>query len=469
MRVLLVEPDCPNVNKFVPQYSILAPPLGLESIAAYINDIAVVKIIDKRIEARNSKEFKKIIEDFKPDYVGISCKFSSQIYNVYKIADIVKSYNIKTVVGGWHPTLVPDETLEYHSIDFIVRGEGEKTFRELIKKNNPIGILGLSFKQNGKIIHNLDRELIDFKKTLIPTRYYRSKIAKKKYNYFALPVDCIETSRGCPYSCNFCCIHHFFRKKYRQRTIKSIIKELKSKEIKNRASLIFIVDDNFMVNKKFVMEFCDAIIKNRINKYFMTQARVDMIVKYPEVFKKMADAGFIHLFLGFESFSNRTLEKLNKQIKFAEIQSALKILHAIGYFVQGNIILGANIEDKKEDLESSIKIAKSLDIDLPTFSLLTPFPGTKVMEQVLKDNLLFTKDWSKFNWSDPVIKYPHLSSEELKYYLSKAYKETLFSKNPWQGIERVLKMHGFKFHFTRLVNISLLRRIPDMIKDLLVR
>lgn len=466
LRILLIKPSYSNVYRWGPQTDIITPPLGLEYIAAYIKDIADVRIIDNRLETVNLKVIEKAIEQFQPDYVGISWNYSSQIDITRRIARIAKTHGCRTVVGGWHPTLVPRETLEFHSIDIVVRGEGEISFRELIQNNSPIGIPGLSYKQDGKQIHNPDIELMNLKHVRPPARHFRSVAAKTTYNFFGIPVDCIETSRGCPYSCNFCCIHHFYRSKYRQHAIHDIIKELHSSEIRNRARLIYIIDDNFVVDHKFVMELCNAIIQSRINKYFMTQVRVDMIVNHPEVFEKMADAGFIYLFLGLESFSDETLEKLNKQIKFNQIKSALKILHDLGFIVHGNIILGANLEDTKQDLESTIEIAKNLDVDLLTYSLLTPFPGTKLWEQVLSEDLLVTRDWNEFNWSNPVIKYPHLSADDLRYYLTKAYKETMSFNRPWQGIRRLVQTRGLKFNMLRIDPIGIFKIFFQMMKNL---
>ncbi len=466
LRVLLIKPSNSNVYRWGPQTDIITPPLGLEYIAAYIKDIADVRIIDHRLESVNLKDIEKAIEQFQPSYVGISWNFSSQIDITHRIANIAKTLGCRTVVGGWHPTLVPSEALEFPSIDIVVRGEGEITFGELIKNNSPNGVLGLSYKKDGKQMHNPDRELMNLKHIRFPARHFRSRAAKKTYNFFGIPVDCIETSRGCPYSCNFCCIHHFHREKYRQHAIRNIIKELHSNEIRNRASLIYIIDDNFVVNPKFVMELCDAIIKSRINKYFMTQARVDTIVNHPEVFEKMAEAGFIYLFLGLESFSDETLEKLNKQIEFKQIKSALKILHDLGFIVHGNIILGANLEDTKQDIESTIEIAKDMDVDLLTYSLLTPFPGTKLWEQVLSEDLFLTRDWHEFNWSKPIIKYPHLSSDELSNFLSKAYKETMSFSRPWQGLRRLVNIRGLKFNLLRIDPIDIFKMYFKMLSNL---
>ena len=428
-------------------------------------DIADVRIIDNRLNTVNLKVIEKTIEEFQPDYVGISCNYTSQIYIARRIASIAKIHGSRTVIGGWHPTLAAVETLKFQSVDIVVRGEGENTFRELIQNNSPIGIPGLSYKQDGRQIHNPDRELRNLNHTRLPARQFRSAIARATYNFFGFPADCIETSRGCPYSCNFCSIHHFYKNTYRRRKIKDIIRELNSNEIKNRVHLIFIIDDNFFVDPNFVMKLCDAIINNGINKYFMAQVRVDTIVNHPEVYKKMADAGFFYLFLGLESFSDKTLEKLNKRLKFKEIKSALRILHDLGYIIQGNIIIGATLEDTRRDIESTIEIAKSLDIDLLSFSLLTPFPGTKLMEKILSENRLLSKNWNDFNLSVPVIKYPHLSSEDLTYYLKKAYKEANSLKKPLQGIIRLLRTRRLKFHISRISPFDIFKLIPKMTKN----
>ncbi|MCK4481204.1 MAG: B12-binding domain-containing radical SAM protein [Candidatus Lokiarchaeota archaeon] len=466
MRVLLVKPDNPNVYKHGPQASIVYPPLGLEYIAANIDDIADVRIIDRRTKSLSLNIFGKIIEQFQPDYVGISVNYSSQIYVSHRIAGIAKTYGSRTVVGGWHPTLVPSETLEFKSFDIVVRGEGEITMRELIQSDSPIGVAGLSYKRNGKQIHNPDRELMDLKHIQSPNRQFRSASAKKTYNFFGFPVDSIETGRGCPFTCNFCCIPYFYKKTYRRRANQDIINELQSFEIKKRSSFVFIVDDNFIVDRKSVVELCDAIIRNSIKKYFITQARVDTIVKYPKIFEKMADAGFFYLFLGLESFSDQTLEKLNKRIKFRQIKLAIKILHDLGYIIQGNIILGANIEDTKQDLESTIEIARSLEIDVPTFSLMTPFPGTKLMEQALREDLLLTKDWKDYNWSVPVLKYQNLSSDDLSYYLTKANEELLSFKKAMSGITRFIRSRGLSYHTSRISPVDIFNVIFQILKNL---
>ncbi|NVM53521.1 MAG: radical SAM protein [Candidatus Helarchaeota archaeon] len=453
MRVLLVMPDYPKTYRYGPHTDITFPPLGLECIAAQVQDIAETKIIDNRLI--NLTRIKEEIEQFQPNYVGLSCTYSIQIYHVNSIAKIAKENGATTVVGGWHPSLLPHETLAFPWIDMVVRSEGDLTFRELIQKNGPIGVKGLSYRNNGSVIHNPDRELADLNQFPLPARNLRSQEANSRYKFFGLATDCIETSKGCPFKCTFCAIHNFYRHKYRYRSISHIMKELR--QIRKKRRYIYIIDDNFVVNPKHVKGLCDAIIRERLNMFFMTNARVDMVTKRPDVFKRMAKAGFIFLLLGLESFSDKSLQNLNKQFRFQEIKDAIKILHNLGFIIQGNIILGANFDDTEQDLESTIEIAKFLDLDMPTFSLLTPYPKTELMEEVQEKDLLLTKDWRKFNWFTPTMKYQHLTSDQLQKYLDKAYAEVPFFKNPIPRFGRMLKTRGLPFFLSRVCNFPTLK------------
>ena len=467
LRVLLISPYYSYDSTLGPHDSIVLPPLGLEIIASHISDLAEVRIVDNRLHKMDSKKIEKIMSKFNPHYVGISCNYTSQIYIVYKLASIAKAQGSQVVVGGWHPTVTVNETLSHRSIDIVVRGEGELTFRELIQMKDPANVKGLSYKKRSKIIHNPDRPFQDIKYLELPSRKLRSFNARNTYNYLGFPIDCIETSRGCPYSCDFCSIHNFYKGAYRHREISEIINEIKSKEVMNHSGFIFITDDNFMVNKKYVMELCSAIISNKIIKYFIAQVRVDSVVNHPDVFKKMAEAGFVYLFLGIESFSDKTLKKRNKQLEFKQIKKAIKLLHNWGYIIHGNIIIGADLDDTADDLESTIKIAKNIDIDIPSFSLLTPFPGTELMEIVKKRNLLSNRDWHSYNWSVPVINYPNLTFNDLKYYLKMAYHEVSAFSHAIRIFKAMIKVHGLKFHMFRLGSPPIIKGIPSMIKTIL--
>ncbi|MBD3196482.1 MAG: hypothetical protein GF317_15590, partial [Candidatus Lokiarchaeota archaeon] len=169
------------MSKKGPERSIILPPLGLEILATNISDIAEVKIFDNLLYEGTLAEISKIISNFNPNYVGISCCYTFQISHAIKIARLAKEFDTTTVLGGWHPTLAPNETINYPSVDIIVHGEGELTFRALIKKQSPFGVKGLSYKQNGAVINNEKRELMDLTNMRITDRTLRSQNRKHYY------------------------------------------------------------------------------------------------------------------------------------------------------------------------------------------------------------------------------------------------------------------------------------------------
>ncbi|GAH62163.1 unnamed protein product, partial [marine sediment metagenome] len=183
-------------------YDSAFPPLALEYIAAYVEDLAKVKILDSKAANLDFFQVKKRIEKFKPDLVGLTVPVTSAIDNVLEYAKIAKLYGATIVIGGWHPTLAVEQTLSSPWVDILVRGEGEFTFRELIKKGSPESVNGLSYKINGKMIHNPDRQFLkNLNELKLPSRHL---VEKYKYKIFNMNCDAIETSRGCPQACKFC-------------------------------------------------------------------------------------------------------------------------------------------------------------------------------------------------------------------------------------------------------------------------
>ncbi len=463
LRVLLVMPDYPKNFRYGPKTQITLSPLGLEYIAAHIQDIAETRIFDNR--PSNLKQLEQEIKNFKPDYVGISVNFTFQIYHANAIAKIAKDNGSITIMGGWHPTLAPENTLSFPWVDIVIRSEGELTFRELLQKNDPQGVKGLSYKRNGKIIHNPARELADLSHLRLPARHLSLQERRRKYKFFGIPMEAMETSRGCPFHCKFCCIHNFYQHKYRHRSTPHIMQELH--QLETMCNFIYIIDDNFMVNPQHVEQLCDEIIKQRVNLLFMTTARVDMASKHREIFEKMAKAGFISLYLGIESYSDKSLKNLNKQFQFQEIKSAVKILHDLGFLLQGNVILGANLDDTVQDLESSLEISKSLDIDLLSFSFLIPYPGTELTAEMENQGLLLSKDWRKYNWFTPLIKYPHLTSEQLLEYLERGYTEIPLFRNPLQKLLRLARARGLSFILPRICNMTTFKSTFSGIRNII--
>ncbi len=432
------------------------PALGLEYLAANILDLAKVKIINAKVRNLNLKEVMKEINDFKPDVVGISCCFTLGINIALRIAKESKKRGYSTVLGGWHPTFAHSEILKYSFIDVIVRGEGEITFRELIENKDLEGIEGISYKNNGTIINNPDRPQIKNLNNLpFPARQLRNK--KSYFQIFQMPIDVIETSRGCPFKCTFCNIHLFHRGTYRTKDTERVIQELKIISSQKKRKDVVIVDDNFTANMKQVEEICDQIIAEGIKLDLTCQSRIDVITKNPNVIKKMAKAGFWLFFLGIESFNQKSLKNIQKKIQFRDIVEAIKILHDNNILIIGSLLVGSKLDEDEKDIDSMIKIVKKLRIDFPLYSIMTPLPGTKFRDILIEKDYLISSNWSEYNFTTAVNRLNKLSKEKLDSLLFKAYYYGYFKRGWRDTIKKVIKRKGIKYLLNSRKGLSIIK------------
>lgn len=448
-KILLIKPNYRTIGW--DYLNMDFPPINLSYIASYLIDLDVdVEILDTKVRNLSSKQIKKKIEKFNPDIVGISVFVSAALKISIDVAKIVKEVNLNCFVifGGRHPTFEPNSTLNINEVDILVRGEGELTFREFVIKGTPEGVEGMSYKSNGKIIHNPDRPLIkDFENIRYPARELTKK---NKYKMFTVRLETVETSRGCPYSCKFCTTHVFNNQLWRARPIEKIITELKLISQNRKITDIFFVDDNLTANTKRIENLCDRIIeckqKKEINDFkFFAQIRVDSIVKAPQMVKKMAQAGFWVVFIGIESINEESLKETRKGFEFKKVVEALKILHKNNLIVLGNLIIGLDLYETEEDVVKEIKYMKNVDVDLVSFVILTPFPGSVVMEELDQQGLIVSKEWSNYTVFYPVIKTHQLSSKQLYDLLYYSYRELKYVNNLKASGKRLLKTRGLLF------------------------
>ena len=459
-RILLIKPNSRSINSNIHHARFDAPPLSLTYIASYLADLNVnVEIIDAKVKNLSFTQIRKKIEKFRPDLVGISVFLSLTINICYDIAKIVKNVNPNCLIvfGGRHPTAIPDETLDINEVDIVVRGEGELTFRELIIKGSPENIKGISYKSNGKIINNPDRELI---KDLDKIRYpARSLTQNNKYKMFSMRFETIQTSRGCPYSCKFCYTPIFNKGLWRPRSVENIISELKMISQNRKITDIFFIDDNFTDNTKRIESLCERIIqskkKKEINDFkFIAQIRVDSVVKSPRMVEKMAKAGFFAVFIGIESANEEVLKDIRKGFSFKTVLKAIKTLHEQNLIIIGNVIIGINLNSTEKELIREIDFMKKLDIDGLNFTILIPFPGTPILKELEKKNLVMTKDWSKYTFLNPVIKTYQLSPKKLQKILFYSFKRYVYLKKGVNSFLRLIKTRGLLYIFNPIRSIS---------------
>ena len=471
-RILLIKPNYRTTGW--DYYNMEFPPINLTYLASYLTDLNVeVEILDTKVRNLSYNQIRKKIEKFNPDIVGISVFVSAALKISNNIAKIVKEVNPNCIVvfGGRHPTFEPDSTIKTNEVDIIVRGEGELTFRELIIKGTPEDVKGISFKSNGKVIHNLDRPLIkDFENIRFPAR---DLTKNNKYKMFTVRLETVETSRGCPYTCKFCTTHVFNNNLWRPRSVEKIIKELKIISQNRKVTDIFFVDDNLIVDTKRIENLCDKIIeckqKKEINDFkFFAQIRVDSIIRAPQMVKKMAKAGFWVVFIGIESVNEESLKNMRKGFEFNKVVEALKILHENNIIVIGNLIIGIDLKETEEEVIKEIKFMKTVDVDIVSFVLLTPFPGSETLKELDEQGLIISKDWSKYTVFYPVIKTHQLSPKQLYDLLYFSFRELKYVNKLKEIGYRVVKTRGLLFllnpkRFLTLINSFL--KVRSLFKE----
>lgn len=419
--------SCPDII-FGLERIMLLPNLGLENIAGNIMDIANVKILDLKLVKKSKNKIKQSINEIEPDIVGISC-MTFQYPTALEIAEYIKEIdsNIKIALGGYHPTLEYKEVIKENAVDFVIRGEGEFTFRELVLGKELDRIDGLSYKIEQNVKNNPARELIHENdlNNLFP--YRDCRIVKRKYMSIKGGIALIETSRGCLASCKFCSVAKFYGRHFRKFSIEHVIREIE-KVAKDGIKKIFFVDDNITLDMDRLKNLCENIIEYKLNhlKYFV-QASSKEIANRPDVVKKMAEAGFEFVFLGIENVSDNNLKQLGKgDIRDAN-ECAIKTLRDNGIFVIGGFIVG-NQDDDAESISDNVKYAVRTQIDFPIFFILTPFPGTVVREALIKKGLVTnSSDYSLYTASFANIKTNDLTADELHKETAKAYKKIYLS------------------------------------------
>ncbi|RLJ09699.1 MAG: hypothetical protein DRP15_02775 [Candidatus Aenigmatarchaeota archaeon] len=381
------------------------PPLGIGYISAYLRERGIkTKIIDTTF-----KPFFKFIEKNvkKADIVGIYAS-TVMINDSFKVAEIAKSYEVPLVVmGGPHPSVLPEETLKHKAVDAIVIGEGEYSFFKLVEKfekrnekKDLSGIPNVWVKVKGKIIKekrrffikNLDeipfpaRDLFDMKKYI--AHWFQLDVVSPN-----LKGTNVCLTRSCPFSCTFCqpTLRILFGP-FRRRSPKNIIDEFIHLKEKFGINAVQSVDDLFFIDEKYIERFCKTMIEEGVDMIWGCQSRVDTIPSL-KTLKLAYKAGLRMVSIGIESASERILKLYNKGITLNQVKTAVKKLKLVGIKVRGYFILGAPTETLKE-IKETIKFATSLSLDEAAFSILTPFPKTYIYEFAKKEGWKIDENWN---------------------------------------------------------------------------
>ena len=451
MNILLINPAPTGTLKAT---GVLFPPLGLLYIAAYMErEGHQVVVRDLAIRKRKENiDFKKY------DVVGISTD-TTRHRQALQLAKNAKKMGCTVVMGGPHPGYVDEEILSTQKVDFVVRGEGEVTFAELVaaleKKDSQLhSVQGISFFSNEGLVRTPPRPFIENLDSLpFPARHLINLDDYRKMKFGGRDITPVITSRGCPYQCAFCASSHFFGTKMRTRSVASVLDELEKLVHDYHFNAVAFVDDTFNLSPKRVIEICHGIRERKLDLWWWCLSRIDLLLRNEDMIKEMVGAGARAVFIGVESPNPGTLEELRKGFEVEQAVRTVEMLKRNGLQIHASYILGG-LHDTAETIRETIRYAKRLDANVAQFSILTPYPGTAVYEQVKDRIFKWRSPWSFFDMQHLVFKHDHLSFVRMEWLLLKAH--LLYytrSKKAIQDIWHHIKKNrlGLRtlFHFLR--------------------
>lgn len=445
MKVLLINPawKVENKSNLWRKVASCYPSLGLAYIASVLEqDNHEVLFLDMNAENYSPSDVSLLLKTKKYsglDYVGITAT-TPLINCAYSLAKIFKKRfpEITVVFGGVHPTVLPEEVLGNPDVDIVVREEGELTMKELVGGTELSKILGISYKVEGKISHNLPRQYIENLDDLPPPAYHLMPIDKYRPaigSYKRLPAMSIFATRGCPGRCTFC--HRAFKGKIRSRSARKIVDEIKILRNQYGIREINFYDDTFTALKNNVEEFCRILLAENIDITWSCFTRVNYADK--KLFKLMKRAGCHQVMMGVESGVQEMLDGMNKMVTLKQIRNAVNICKQVGIETRAAYIFGS-IGETKEMMEETLRFAIELDTDYAQFNILTAYPGTEVWKLAEQKGWLAVKNYD-YSVSDFTLNLPTVSHEELSEMYRKAHqKYYLRPKIIWR---RLMKLRSW--------------------------
>lgn len=419
MKVVLINTPVEQGRYKSKQTSI--PPIGLGYLASYLESNGIqCNIIDGKLEGISPKKICEQVLMQKPDIVGLSA-MTPDIIAASKIADMIKRILPETdiVLGGAHSIAIPKETLEeYPSIDFVVTGEGEETFVELIDHLSGDKafheIKGLGFRNGDEIIINPHRDYIrDLDRLPFPAW---DKFNNKSGTYFLL------SARGCPYRCFFCM--RALGRIVRPRSPENVVDEIGWLVKKFNARKIIFQDETFTVNKKRVLQMTELIMQKDLHKKikWIAQTRVDR--GDAEVFAMMKKAGCEEVEFGVESGNQDILNRVCKDIKLSQVEETIGLAKKAGFRIGCTFILGHPYETE-ETIKETINFAVKLNPDLLSFGIMSPYPGTKIWDMAQKGEgnyRILSNNWEEFvRFGGGCLELTNLPRRRLELLQIKAY------------------------------------------------
>jgi radical SAM superfamily enzyme YgiQ (UPF0313 family) len=430
MRVVLIAPAPASYIWRKKRAAFTLPPMALPLLAALSPPGVEVRLIDEAVQ--------DVDLNLEADLVGFSV-MTATAPRAYRLADRFRSRGIKVVMGGVHPSSLPEEALQ-HS-DAVVIGEGEGHWARILKDADQ-GSLKRTYENSSSI--PLDQLPIPSWDLLPAQRYFVPRT--------------VQVSRGCPMSCSFCSVSSFFGRSYRHRSAFQVIEEIRA----HKKKLLIFADDNIAGNPEAAKELFAAMIP--LKKKWVSQCSLS-IADDPELLDLAARSGCIGLLIGFESISLEVLKSIGKRVNLhRQYQEAIRKIHARGIHIQGSFIFGFD-EDTPESIPATVQFVKENRLTGVNYCRLTPFPGTKLYADLDREGRIIDRDWSKYDRQNVVFQPRNFAPRDLQEKIFWAYSQTYNLRSLWQ--RRPFSFQHFSLYL--LLNFGYMKGLKKMEREVMGR
>ncbi|MEK6871456.1 MAG: radical SAM protein [Nanoarchaeota archaeon] len=446
-KLVMIQPNYRRVYSYAGSSTAtpIYPPLGLAYLAGYVRQFGIdVKIIEANALDLTHQQIKQEIDAYKPDFLALSAS-SSLMEEVEKLTKLTPDKCI-VILGGIHASSMPEQVLkDYPRIDFVVRGEGEETIRHIINSELLENIDGISYRKNGKIMHNKDSKFIENldalpfpARDLLPMHKYFSFEARR------YPIDYIVSGRGCPYRCTFCADFITSGRKLRIRSAENLVAEVEHLVNNYGVQEIDFQDDNFTYYPDRIFKFCELMVQKGLHKKVIWKVangvRCDK-VSLP-MLKAMKKAGCYMLSIGIESGNQEILNKMKKAEKLEDIRKAAQWCNEAGIETRGLFIFG-NLGENRQTMQDTIEFAKSLPLDTATFHIMIPMPGTELYDVVKREGKFLDVGWKGYTaYSSGAFVHGKVTPKLMTQMQKQAYKQ--FYLRPSFVYRRLKKLRTFQ-------------------------
>jgi radical SAM superfamily enzyme YgiQ (UPF0313 family) len=395
-RLLLISPLAPT-SLLGADFYFRLPCLSLLKVAALTPPGWEVIIRDEKVEP--------IDFDQPADLVGITA-MTCTVKRAYEIADRFRKRGCKVVMGGMHPSSLPQEALTH--CDSVLVAEAEGLWPQMVRDFEQ-GQLARLYR------HTDGAPTLD----ALPVADW-NLYADKRY----LPVHFVETTRGCPLDCEFCAVTTFFGGHYRNRPLNDVMRELHQlKPFDGRfilKNVVFFVDDNIISNRAYAREFLTRIADLKLR--WLGHASVN-IASDPEMLKLCKRSGCMGVLIGFETLSEETMQSIGRKSRLhVEYRDAIRKIHDHGIGVDASFVFGFDTDDQ-DVFDRTVEFVKDTKIEVPYFSILTPYPGTRLYDRLEREQRILHRDWSLYDTSHVVFRPTRLTVDQLQEGYVRAFKE----------------------------------------------